>query len=58
MSGCQELERELGVLEENEKEKSMCGILAEVRARLGEIPEHMRWALNEVCPFSVHCTLV
>ncbi|EIE23856.1 hypothetical protein COCSUDRAFT_62387 [Coccomyxa subellipsoidea C-169] len=49
-----ELERELGVLEENEKEKSMCGILAEVRARLGEIPEHMRWALNEVYLGSWH----
>lgn len=44
------LETELGVLEEDGSEKSMCDILAEVRARLGEIPEHMRWALNEVGP--------
>ncbi|KAK9906494.1 hypothetical protein WJX75_002848 [Coccomyxa subellipsoidea] len=48
------LETELGVLEEDGSEKSMCDILAEVRARLGEIPEHMRWALNEVYLGSFH----
>ncbi|BDA46481.1 hypothetical protein COCOBI_08-5740 [Coccomyxa sp. Obi] len=45
----QALEAQMGVLkEESGKERSMCAMLAEVRACLAEVPEHMRWALNEV----------
>lgn len=43
------LESQMGALkEDSRKEKSMCATLAEVRACLAEVPEHMRWALNEV----------
>ena len=36
------------LLEDNGKEKNMCATLAEVRTCLAEVPQHMRWALNEV----------
>lgn len=49
MGVAQALESQMGVLmEDNGKERSMCATLAEVRTCLAEVPEHMRWALNEV----------
>lgn len=49
MGVAQALESEMGALmEDNGKERSMCATLAEVRSCLAEVPEHMRWALNEV----------
>ncbi|CAL8462610.1 g2143 [Coccomyxa elongata] len=45
----QALELQMGpLMEDNGKERSMCATLAEVRTCLAEVPEHMRWALNEV----------
>lgn len=49
MGVAQALESQMGVLmEDSGKERSMCATLAEVRTCLAEVPEHMRWALNEV----------
>jgi len=44
----QVLEDQLGGLEEDKREQGLCDVLANVRAHLTAVPEHVRWAMNEV----------
>lgn len=44
----QALEEQLGGLEEDTREQRLCDTLANVRAHLTAVPEHVRWAMNEV----------
>lgn len=52
----QRLEAELEAVQEDESEQGLQNLMGNLRSRLAEIPDRMRWALNEVSS-RPHCTV-